>query len=206
MARRKISSIRREELIQATIAAIYEYGFADLTVARIARDADVSTGSIHYYFGGKEALLEASMRHLLALLKTAHQTRLQSASTPHERLHAGVQANFDQTFLTRENCRVWTQFWAFAPYHPRLARLHRINRSRVQSNIVHSLTELVSKEDLNVTANAIQGYMDGVWIQISQSESALNLSKAQSEAKHFIDSAVGKMVQKNEPSYETAKF
>ena len=162
MTRQKIRAIRREELIHATIAAIYENGFADLTVAQIARDAEASTGSIHYYFGGKEALLEATMVHLLDLLHTAHRRHLSSAEGAKDRLHAVVQANFDDTFLTRETCRVWTQFWAFAPYHPGLARLHKLNRARVRSNVIHSMRSLVSEQDLNVKANAIQGYMDGV--------------------------------------------
>ncbi|MEO9896808.1 MAG: transcriptional regulator BetI [Paracoccaceae bacterium] len=197
MRRKKISSIRREELIQAAIAAVYEHGFADLTVAQIAQDAEVSTGSIHYYFGGKEALLEATMRHLLSLLKDAHRSRIRSASGAAERLHAVVQANFDKKFLTRETCRVWTQFWAFAPYHPKLARLHRINRARVRSNIVSSLNQLVTEDELKVTTNAVQGYMDGVWVQIAQSENELSLDELQSEARHFVDRTIGMSVGRN---------
>ncbi|MEP2530343.1 transcriptional regulator BetI [Shimia sp.] len=190
MTRSTISEIRREELIQATIAAIYEQGFADLTVSRIAKDAQVSTGSIHYYFGGKEALLEATMLHLLNALKTAHHSWLKDAKTPEERLHAVVQANFDGFFLSKETCRVWTQFWAFAPYHPKLARLHRINRARVKSNVMFSLRELVPSQDLTVKTNAIQGYMDGVWVQIAQSAETLNLPDLQSEATLFVNQTI----------------
>lgn len=190
MTRQKIRAIRREELIHATIAAIYENGFADLTVAQIARDAEASTGSIHYYFGGKEALLEATMVHLLDLLHTAHRRHLSSAEGAKDRLHAVVQANFDDTFLTRETCRVWTQFWAFAPYHPGLARLHKLNRARVRSNVIHSMRSLVSEQDLNVKANAIQGYMDGVWVQLSQSQETPDLAALQSEAARFVEQTV----------------
>ncbi|MEP3297443.1 MAG: transcriptional regulator BetI [Pseudoruegeria sp.] len=191
MARAKITTIRREELIQAAIAAIYEHGFADLTVSQIAKDAQVSTGSIHYYFGGKDALLEATMRHLLRSLKTAHHIHLAEVETPVERLHAVVQANFDKIFLSKETCRVWTQFWAFAPYHPKLARLHRINRARVKSNVMFALRELVPEQDLMVKTNAIQGYMDGVWVQIAQSPEKLILSELQSEAGRFVTQTVG---------------
>jgi TetR/AcrR family transcriptional repressor of bet genes len=191
MARQKIRSIRREELIQATIAAIYEHGFANLTVAQIARDAQASTGSFHYDFGGKEALLEATMIHLLDLLKRAHLKRLVSAGTAADRLHAVVQANFDETFLTRETCRVWTQFWAFAPYHKGLAQLHRINRARVRSNVIFALRDLVPGDELQVKANATQGYMDGVWVQVAQSEGYPDLSVLQCEARRFVDQTVG---------------
>lgn len=189
---KKISFIRREELIQAVIVGVHEYGFANLTVAQIAKDADVSTGSIHYYFGGKEALLEATMRHLLSQLHEAHRARLQSASSAADRLHAVVLANFDETLLTKETCRVWTQFWAFAPYHPGLARLHRINRSRVRSNILHALKDLVPQEHLNATTNAIQGYMDGVWVQVAQSQQDLVLADLTEEAALFLNISINR--------------
>jgi TetR/AcrR family transcriptional repressor of bet genes len=190
MAHQKISAIRRHELVQATMTAIYEHGFADLTVAQIARDAQVSTGSIHYYFGGKEALLEATMHHLLSLLNTAFMRQSSRAEDPAARLHAVVQANFDETFLTRETCRAWTQFWAFAPYHPKLARLHRINRARVRSNLVYPLRALIPAQNLQVMTNAIQGYMDGVWIQVAQSKDTFDLNALQSEARHFTNQTI----------------
>ncbi|MCV6593021.1 MAG: transcriptional regulator BetI [Silicimonas sp.] len=188
--RQNIRSIRRDELIRATMAAIYDHGFADLTVAKIARDAGASTGSIHYYFGGKEALLEATMLYLLDLLKSAHGRILDGADNPAERVHAVIQANFDETFMSRETCRVWTQFWAFAPYHPSLARLHRINRARVRSNIVYALRDLVPEADLRMKANVIQGYMDGVWVQVAQSRDLPDLGALQKEARHFVDRIV----------------
>lgn len=191
MGHQKISSIRRGELIQAAMTAIYEHGFANLTVARIAKDAEASTGSIHYYFGGKEALLEATMRHLLSLLMSAHQQQLKNAESHADRLHAVVQANFDKTFLTRETCRVWTQFWAFAPYQPKLERLHRINRARVRSNVVFCLRELIPEQDLRVTTNAILGYMDGVWVQLAQTRNELRLEELQCEARRFVNQTIG---------------
>lgn len=192
MTRKKISDIRREELIHATIAAVYEHGFADLTVAQIAKDAEVSTGSIHYYFGGKDALLEATMRYLLTLLKTAYRRRLEGAETPYDRLHAVVQANFDDHFLTKETCRVWTQFWAFAHYHKPLARLHQINRARVKSNILYSLKELVQAHEIQIKTNAIQGYMDGIRIQTGQAETNPNLTAIQDEVTAFVDQMIGR--------------
>lgn len=190
MGRQKIRSIRREELIRATITAIHDHGFADLTVAQIAQDAQASTGSIHYYFGGKEALLEATMVHLLGLLKAAYQQHIATATTPQDRLHAVVQANFDQSFLSLETCRVWTQFWAFAPFHPRLARLQRLNRARVRSNLIYALRQLVPEQDLNIKVNAIQGYMDGVWVQLSQSSQTPDFPLLQSEARRFVDQTI----------------
>jgi len=136
MGRRDIKAIRRLELIEAAMSAIHAHGFANLTVSQIAQDAGASTGSIHYYFGGKEALLEATMRHLLSVLKRAVLRRLADQSDPEQRLIAVVAGNFDKALFSSESCSVWTQFWAYAPYDPRLARLQRLNKRRVRSNLI----------------------------------------------------------------------
>ena len=58
--------IRRKTLIEAAIAAIHDKGSLDVTISQIARHAGVSQGLAHHYFGSKEALLLAAMRHLLS--------------------------------------------------------------------------------------------------------------------------------------------
>ena len=58
--------IRRAALVKATIAEIGEAGTLDVTVSRIARRAGVSPALAHHYFGGKQDLLVAAMRHSLS--------------------------------------------------------------------------------------------------------------------------------------------
>ena len=59
--------IRREALIQATIAEIGAKGTLDITVSAIARRAGVSPALAHHYFGGKEQLFLSTMRHILSV-------------------------------------------------------------------------------------------------------------------------------------------
>ena len=66
---------RRRQLIEATIDAIAELGFAATTIAEIARRADVSTGLVSFYFGDKDGLLEATLRHLARELSRARKRK-----------------------------------------------------------------------------------------------------------------------------------
>lgn len=186
MGRKNIKLIRKQELIQASITAIYRHGFADLTVNQIAQDAETSTGSIHYYFGGKEALLEATMRHLLSRLHDAAVSRLSGLSQPTERLEAVVLANFDETFMSIETCRVWTQFWAYAPYHQGLSRLQKLNKARVRSNLAAELKQLFPEQSVNAMVGAVQAFMDGVWVQAAQSQHEPDLVHIQERAREFL--------------------
>lgn len=184
--RRKIRDIRRDELIEATIAAIHQNGFAALTIGQIAETANASVGSISYYFGGKEQLLEEAMRRLLSILHECAVGGLKAATGPRARLNAIVVANFDDRLFSAEKCAVWMQFWAYAPYAPPLARLQRINRSRVSSNVRAELKALFPGSEISPMQRALQAYMDGVWLEAAQSEQPIDTERAQRSATQFL--------------------
>ena len=57
MVNARLRSFRRNELIEATIAAISKGGLQDTTLATIGRHAGLSPALVNHYFDGKEALL-----------------------------------------------------------------------------------------------------------------------------------------------------
>ncbi|MBT4872542.1 MAG: transcriptional regulator BetI, partial [Marinovum sp.] len=134
MQRVKIRVIRNAEFIEATLQAVHKHGLGAVTMSEIAQQTGATAASINYYFGSKERLMEATMRHLLGLLRTAVVRNLTAADTPLDRLYATLDANFDDHLFTAEKCSVWVQFWSAAPYAPALARLQRLNRARVASH------------------------------------------------------------------------
>jgi len=52
----------RDRIIMATIECIEKHGLHDLTVRRIAREADVNVAAINYYFGSKDKLVDEVFR------------------------------------------------------------------------------------------------------------------------------------------------
>ena len=61
-----MAETRRRALIGAALQEISDRGSLDVTVAQIASRAGVSSALAHHYFGGKDDLILATMRHLLA--------------------------------------------------------------------------------------------------------------------------------------------
>jgi TetR/AcrR family transcriptional regulator, fatty acid metabolism regulator protein len=59
-----IETARRAQIIECAIDAIAELGFAQASLAQIAKRAGVSTGVILYYFAGKDALIRAVAAHV----------------------------------------------------------------------------------------------------------------------------------------------
>lgn len=184
--RQSIRDIRREELIAATMTAIHRHGFAAVTISQIAEVANASVGSISYYFGGKDRLLEGAMLSLLSTLRQCTIEGLGAARSPRERLEAVIIANFDPRLFSTEQCSVWMQFWAFAPYAPHLARLHRINRARVSSNLRAELVSLLPADEIDNAQRSLQAYMDGIWLEAAQGEGPVEAGPAQQAALRFL--------------------
>ncbi|WP_298359253.1 transcriptional regulator BetI [uncultured Litoreibacter sp.] len=185
MTRRRIRDIRHDEFVAATIRGVHAHGFGRVTMAEIAKEAGSSAASIAYYFGSKEKLMEATMRHLLTLLKQAMLRRYAAANTARDRLIAVIDANFDDQLFTPAQCSLWVQFWSNAPYVPILARLHRINRARVQSHVQAEVKHLFPPDKRAAVTAMLQAYMDGVWLEAAQSNDC-NPSQARKDAAALV--------------------
>lgn len=156
--------LRQRQLIEATIASIETHGLAETTVQTISRAAGVSSGIIHHYFGGKEELLEATMRSMLRALRADVSARLQKARTSRARLDAIVAGNFAPAQFERAAVTAWLAFWAEAQHAPALARLQRIGARRLRSNILHALRELAPRSQAERAADALAALIDGLWL------------------------------------------
>jgi AcrR family transcriptional regulator len=63
-----ISSIRREEIIEAAVAVIAEQGIQNLSLSEIEKKAGMSRGQLTYYFPAKEDILLAVFDRVLFLM------------------------------------------------------------------------------------------------------------------------------------------
>jgi AcrR family transcriptional regulator len=59
------------EIMRATYRALGEYGYADLTVKRIAEEYGKSTAAIHYHYDTKDELLAAFLEYVLDRFREA---------------------------------------------------------------------------------------------------------------------------------------
>lgn len=157
--------IRRRQLIDATITTIEEYGFCETTIARISQRARLSSGIISHYFGGKNALLAATMRWLLSELREEILRRQRRARSPAERIEAIIGANFAADQSTPRVCAAWLAFYGQIPHAPELSRLHSVYVRRHYSNLRHAFARLLPPEDANRAAEGLGALIDGVWVR-----------------------------------------
>lgn len=157
--------IRKRALIDAAVEAIHDRGFCDVTVGHIAARAGVSTALAHHYFGSKEQLLTATMRHLLSELGREIVARLNRAEGSRARISAVIAGNFAPGQFRPAVISAWLAFYVQAQTAAEARRLHRIYARRLKSNLVHGLTGLVPRERAGAIAEGAAALIDGLWLR-----------------------------------------
>lgn len=206
MPRVGVSTIRRKQLIDATIAAIQAHGYDATTMAKIGARAGMSPGLIAHYFGSKDELLEATMRSLLTDLQRAVVHRLRRAGEhPRARFDAIVAANFDDSQCEPRTVAAWLAFWGQVPHAPALGRLQTIYRRRLHANLKREFHRL----GLDATAAArlaeiAASLIDGVWVRAGLDGRGLDTASARALVTETIDLhlAVHGVARRREPVAE----
>lgn len=156
--------IRRAALVKATITEIGRTGSLDVTVSKIAKRAGMSSALAHHYFGSKEQIFLAAMRHILTLYGAEVRGALAAADGPEERLRAVVLASFGSGSFRREVAGAWLNFYVLAQTQADARRLLSVYQRRLRSNLLHGLKPLVG-ERADVVAQGVGAMIDGLYIR-----------------------------------------
>lgn len=156
--------IRKAALVKATIIEIGRAGSLDVTVGQIARRAGMSTALAHHYFGGKEAMFLAAMRHVLTLYGAEVRGALAVAQGPEARLQAILAASFGRSNFRREVVGAWLNFWVLAQGTPQAKRLLAVYQRRLRSNLRANLRPLVG-DRAEALADGLGAMIDGVYLR-----------------------------------------
>ena len=156
--------LRRAAVVDATIDCIGRAGSLDVTVGQIARKAGVSTALAHHYFGAKDQIFLAAMRHILSQFGAAVRNALASAETPRARLEAIVRANFEGDQFQGPIVSAWLNFYLQAHHSAQAQRLLHVYQKRMRSNLLHDLRPLIGARADNA-AETIAAMIDGIYIR-----------------------------------------
>ncbi|WP_432470266.1 transcriptional regulator BetI [Amphritea sp. HPY] len=181
-------AIRKPQLINATMEAINSVGLHKASVAMISSYAGVSPAIINHYFGGKNGLLEATMRSVLAQLSDAVQVRLKEVDPDDVvgRIRAIVGGNFDSQQMDSKVVKTWLAFWSLAMHDESLFRLQRVNEKRLLSHLLLELKRVLPAERALFVAQGIAALIDGIWLRGALTPSGINSDLAQSLIMDYL--------------------
>ncbi|QYX55561.1 transcriptional regulator BetI [Roseovarius sp. SCSIO 43702] len=157
--------IRRAALVEATIHEVGARGTLDVTVSQIARRAGMSSALAHHYFGGKEQIFTAAMRHILGLYGAEIRGALAMARDPRMRLEAIIRVNFSSTQFRPETVAAWLNFYVQSLKSEEAARLLHIYQRRLRSNLHHALRQLVPEPRARILTRGLAAMIDGLYLR-----------------------------------------
>jgi TetR/AcrR family transcriptional regulator, transcriptional repressor of bet genes len=138
----------------------------------------VSSALAHHYFGAKDELLQATMRHILAELGKDTLAALRLAATSRARVSAVVAVNFSETQFQPETIAAWLTFYVEAQKSPEFRRLLRVYARRLHSNLMSGLTGLTARNDAERVAEGIAALIDGLYIRRALKNGTPNAASA----------------------------
>lgn len=162
--------IRRQQIMDAAFVVAAQEGLINTTIAKIAKQAQLSTGIVSHYFGDKQGLIEACMREMLRILRNKTESyRQQADASAQAKIKAIIDANFDNSQTTPQAMRLWLEFWSASLHTPELQRLQHVNDRRLYSNLYFYFLQLLPKAQSIVAAKAMAALIDGLWLRSSLS-------------------------------------
>lgn len=183
--------LRRRALIDATISAIGERGSLDVTMSEIAGRAGVSSALAHHYFGAKDELLLATMRHILAELTIDMRRALLSATSPRGRVSAVVAVNFSEAQFQPETIAAWLAFYVEAQKSSTLRRLLRVYARRLHSNLMSGLTGILPRSEADRVAETTAALIDGLYIRRALKDGVPDAATAIGLVEDYLETKLG---------------
>src|SRR5213592_4599151 len=181
-----VAPLRREQIVRATVRCLARDGYSGLTMKKVAREARVSQGILHYYFGDKRAILVASLEAVTTDLdRRVAAAQARGGRDPWRRLAALLAACLGLAAEAREFWVVFVEFWG-ETMHDRqfralIAQGIRAGRFR--------------RVDVGEAAAVVLALVDGVSLQITFDPKAFSVATA----VRFCEDALMRYLKREAP-------
>ena len=154
--KRRYDPTRRERLITATLEVIEQYGVAGTSTRKVAEIADVSLGSLTYYFESINHLLEEAFTHLSTKISNAFSERLSAARTREDAITAVVDIIDQNIWGSPQTLTLSFELYSFVSRNPHLQSLPQ--RWMQQSRLA------LAQHFTPSTARALDALIEGIGI------------------------------------------
>jgi AcrR family transcriptional regulator len=134
--------IRVDQIIEVARQRFGIYGYEKTTMQEVARDLQISKGSLYYYFPDKEHLYKAIFSHEHEVFITAIRDEISRSSDPVEMLEKFIATRMElfRSLMNLSNARMDTPFMLPAFLHEILIR----NRQQEKAILIEILENGIS--------------------------------------------------------------
>ncbi|MGW5698730.1 TetR/AcrR family transcriptional regulator [Streptomyces asiaticus] len=163
---------RRARILDATWQLIAERGFHAVRIADIAKVCGTSTGTVHYYFPGKNDVLAEALKYCVDRAFARQSTQLRAVQNAHERLLKLIDMQLPRVGRVRDEWAIWLQYWAEATIRPEFRPAHNEYYARWQETVRRIVQRgrrqgvFRADADPHVVALRLTALTDGAAIQV----------------------------------------
>lgn len=192
MSRELAKAARRQQLIEATIDGIARKGFADVKIADVAAAAGLSVGIVNFYFKSKDALLIATLKHLVEDYERHMQDVLARASkSAAAQINAMIDADFAPAYANRKHVTVWYAFWGETRWRPEFLKMCADLSTSFHKSTMASFQALIDEGnyqdlDAGLIARAFNAMIDGLWLDMLLNPKQTDRETAKASVRMFL--------------------
>ncbi|MEO8113697.1 MAG: TetR/AcrR family transcriptional regulator [Phenylobacterium sp.] len=183
---RELAGVRRQALIEATLASLAARGLGAVSVRDVAARAGVSPGLVRHHFGGFGALLAEAYGHVTARVDAHIDGALAAAGDdPRARMAAFLEASFSPEIIDQDLLSAWLGFWGMVRSDPAARTVHAETYAAYRLRIERLLGDLGVK-DVRLAALGLSSLLDGLWLELCLDPSTFTPAEAVKLAADWV--------------------
>jgi AcrR family transcriptional regulator len=167
----KITDLKKKLLLQEASRLFEKVGYEQMKVAELAKNAQVSVGTIYSFFNSKEGLYLAYLEHQIENFFAELEGIAFHKNTPHEKIHTFIELKF---LYYKQKRKAIEQSATNNPlFFNTLVQQHSEAFQKIYHYLERCFMELnshISKEKATRLAFAINGFSDGyisLWFELN---------------------------------------
>jgi AcrR family transcriptional regulator len=178
-----VSRPARERILEAAVRRIASDGIDAVRIARIAIDAGVSTGLVHYHFATREALLAEALEFSFDMAGDVG-----ASSDLREMIESCLPLPGEQ----ERDWVLWVELWLRAVRHPEL----RPTAAKLYARMHEWFADAIERGDYapcdaHAVADRVLALIDGYGVRALLGDPAMPLERAREEVWDALASDLG---------------
>jgi len=178
--------------MEATIDCIAASGFADLTLADVAKAAGLSVGIVNFYFRSKDVLLIETLRHLVTdyIQQTTENIRNAGPGAAAQ-IEAMIESDFHRAVANRKKVTVWYAFWGETRWRPEFLKICQQLSDSFHEETRDTFARLVTEGsytnvDADLVARGFDAMIDGLWLDMLINPKAVDRDGAKQVVRTYL--------------------
>ena len=184
---------RKQQLIQATIECIHLHGLEKTTISRVTRIANLSAGTVNFYFESKDRLLLETLSSVAREFRQSIQDTIQGEPGAAGILERIIRVHFNPSICSPEKIAVWNAFSTASRTRKDYIQICGELDKEIWQILLDQITRLCKQEQIDhyspaALARGLEGMLDSFWQEYLYQPESFYMEQAKKECMQYLGS------------------